>query len=57
MVDVTNIDAKINDEVYIWDNINQSLDDVAKVCKTINYEIMSSISDRVKRVFNVKKTK
>ena len=57
MVDVSNIDVKLNDEVYIWDNKNQSLDDVAKVCKTINYEIMSSISDRVKRVFYVKETK
>ena len=51
MIDVSNIDAKINNEVYIWDNKNKSLDDVANVCKTINYEIMSAVSDRVKRVF------
>lgn len=51
MIDVSNIDCKLNDEVYIWDNKIQSLDDVASVCKTINYEIMTSVSDRVKRVF------
>ncbi len=51
MIDVSKIDAKLNDEVYIWDNKIQSLDDVAKSCKTINYEIMTSISDRVKRIF------
>ena len=51
MIDVSKIDAKLNDEVYIWDNKNQTLDDVANICKTINYEIISSISPRVKRVF------
>ena len=54
MIDITNIDARLNDEVYIWDNKNQTLDDVADICKTINYEIISNISDRVKRVFECK---
>ena len=54
MIDVSNIDTKLNDEVYIWDNEIQTLDDVSNVCKTINYEIVSTISDRVKRIFKCK---
>jgi alanine racemase len=52
MVDVTEIlDAKLGDEVYIWDNEIITLEDIAKWCDTINYEILSTISDRVPRVF------
>ncbi len=52
MIDITNIeDAKVEDDVYIWDNETQTLDDLANYCGTINYEIMSTISDRVIRVF------
>ena len=52
MVDVTDIPGvSIDDEVYIWDNNLITLEDVAKECNTINYEIMSGISSRVPRVF------
>jgi alanine racemase len=52
MVDVTEIlDAKLGDEVYIWDNEIITLEDIAKWCDTINYEILSTISDRVPRIF------
>ena len=51
MIDVTDIDAKINDDVYIWDNDLIKLEDVARKCDTINYEIISEISDRVPREF------
>ena len=51
MIDVTDIEAKINDEVYIWDNDLIKLEDIAKKCDTINYEIISEISDRVPREF------
>ena len=50
MIDVTSIDAKVGDLVYIWDNNLITLDDIAKKCKTINYEIISTISDRVPRL-------
>lgn len=51
MVDVTNIDnAKIGDDVYIWDNDVITLEEVANICDIINYEILSTISDRVPRV-------
>ena len=52
MADVTDIDEiEIGDEVFIWDNKNIRLEDVALQCDTINYEIMSTISNRVPRVF------
>lgn len=51
MIDVTNIDCKVNDEVYIWDNELITLDDIAEELGTISYEIISSITDRVERVF------
>lgn len=50
MIDVTEIpDVKIGDEVYIWDNKQITLEDIAKQCDTINYEILSTISNRVVR--------
>lgn len=52
MADVTDIpDVKQNDEVIIWDNKNITLDQIAEKCDTINYEIISTISPRVPRVF------
>ena len=51
MVDVSDIDCKLGDEVYIWDNDLLKVEDIAKECNTINYEIISTISSRVPRVF------
>ena len=52
MADVTEIkDVKIGDDVYIWDNNIITLDEIAEKCNTINYEIMSTVSDRVPRIF------
>ena len=51
MVDVTDIDVKIGDTVYIWDNENISIEEIANLCDTINYEILCTISNRVKRVY------
>lgn len=51
MIDVTGIDCKVNDDVYIWDNELITLDDIAKELNTISYEIISTITDRVERVF------
>lgn len=52
MVDVTDIDdVALDDEVIIWDNENITLDQLAKKCDTINYEILSSIGNRVPRKF------
>lgn len=49
MVDVTGLDVKIGDDVYIWDNKNITVEEIAKQCDTINYEILSTISNRVIR--------
>ena len=49
MVDVTGLDVKIGDDVYIWDNKNITVEEIAKQCETINYEILSTISNRVIR--------
>lgn len=52
MVDVTELEnVQIGDDVYIWDNENITLEDIAKKCDTINYEILSTISKRVPRKF------
>ncbi len=51
MIDVTDIDVKVGDEVFIFDNELVTLEDIAEKCHTINYEILSTISYRVPRVF------
>ena len=52
MIDVTDIDnVKVGDTVYIWDNEIITLDEIAEKCNTINYEILSTISERVPRLF------
>lgn len=52
MVDATDIsDISVGDEVYIWDNENITLEEVAEAAGTMNYEMMCTISNRVPRVF------
>lgn len=52
MVDVTDIESvEVGDSVYIWDNENISVEDVADIYGTINYEVISTISDRVVREY------
>ncbi len=51
MVDVTNIEnVTVGTDVYIWDNKIITLEEIAKKCNTINYEILCTISNRVPRV-------
>lgn len=52
MIDVSNVlDVKVNDDVYVFDNEYVTLDEMALVCETINYEILSTIGERVPRIF------
>ena len=51
MIDITGIDVKVGDTVYIWDNEHVYIEDIAKICRTINYEILCGISSRVKRIY------
>ncbi len=50
MIDVTGMNAKVGDEVVIF-NDKQGLSDIAKLLKTIPYEVLTSISPRVRRVY------
>ena len=50
MVDVTDIPCEERDEVQIFGE-NPHVSEIAAVCQTIPYEILTSISQRVKRVF------
>jgi len=50
MIDITGIDAKEGDEAEIFGE-NITIDELAKKCQTIPYEILTSIPGRVKRVF------
>lgn len=50
MIDVTDIDVKIGDEVIVFGN-DLRITEIAKIWETIPYEVMTSISQRVKRIF------
>lgn len=50
MIDITNITCKEGDEAFIF-SANNSISDMAKCIGTIPYEILTSYSPRVKRVF------
>lgn len=55
MADVTQLkQVSVGDDAYIWDNEIITLEEVSNKCDTINYEIMSTISNRVPRVFEKK---
>lgn len=52
MVDVTDIeDVKVGTTVYIWDNKLITLEEIASLTNTINYEVLSCISNRVPRIY------
>jgi len=50
MVDISNIDAKEGDEVIVFGK-DLSISELAKAIDTIPYEILTNVSERVKRVF------
>lgn len=49
MVDVTNIDCKEGDQVVIFDT-NHTVDTLAENANSISYELLTAVSQRVKRV-------
>ena len=51
MVDVTGIRVEVGDEVIIFDNEHITIDELSKLCNTINYEFLCTIGDRITRVF------
>jgi alanine racemase len=50
MADITGLDAESGDEAEIFGE-NISINEIAEICQTIPYEILTSIPGRVKRVF------
>jgi len=50
MINITNIDCKEGDEVVIFDDKTTSAETLAEHAGTISYELITSISQRVKRV-------
>lgn len=50
MIDVTGIDCKENDTAILFDE-NHPIERIAEACNTIPYEILTSISQRVKRIY------
>ena len=50
MIDITNIDCKEGDEVIIFD-ANHTAENLANSINSISYELITAISQRVKRVF------
>ncbi|AZI21342.1 bifunctional UDP-N-acetylmuramoyl-tripeptide:D-alanyl-D-alanine ligase/alanine racemase [Chryseobacterium taklimakanense] len=50
MLDITDLNANEGDEVVIF-NSNPTLEMFAEYCRTIPYEVLTSISRRVKRIY------
>ena len=50
MLDLTGVEAQEGDAVVVFD-AEHSINDIAKACQTIPYEVMTRISQRVKRVY------
>lgn len=53
MIDMTDFkDVKVGDEIIIFDNKNLTVEEIADWCNGLcNYEIISSLSDRIARIF------
>lgn len=51
MIDVTGIDCEEGDEIIVF-GINQDASEFAKSALTISYEILTSVSQRINRVFH-----
>ena len=50
MVDISDLAAKEGDEVFVFDSV-ETIERFAEYCQTIPYEVLTSISRRVKRIY------
>jgi alanine racemase len=50
MADVTGMDVKSGDEAEVF-GANIPIEEIASLCNTIPYEILTSIPQRVKRIY------
>jgi alanine racemase len=51
MLDVSGLDVREGDEVIVFDQQHQRIEELAKQIGTIPYEILTNVSQRVKRVY------
>ena len=52
MIDVTELDnVKVGEDVSIWDNDIITVEEIGEKTNQINYEVISTVSDRVPRIF------
>ena len=53
MVDISNLDTKIGDEVIIMGDSNSAMSiyELSSICNTIPYHILTSITSRVERIY------
>jgi alanine racemase len=49
-VDITGLQVEVGDEVEVFGDL-PTISDVAKMLETIPYEVLTSVSRRVKRVY------
>lgn len=54
MVDVTDIKPMVwaGDEVAVFDNVNMTIEQIAKLCDTIGYEVITNIKNKADRIEN-----
>lgn len=50
MIDVTDVECRVGDTVEIFGS-SIPVEDVAKALDTIPYEVLTSVSERVKRIY------
>lgn len=52
MIDITDIkgEVRVGDEAAIFDNSNVTVEEIAEICGTIGYEVISQIEDKADRV-------
>ena len=51
MIDITNINCNEGDSVTIIDDKNQTAEDIGGAINTISYEVLTSLSNRINRVY------
>jgi len=49
MLDVTDISANVGDEVFVFDNVNVTVDEIAALCETSAYEILTNMREKADR--------
>ena len=54
MVDITEVDASVSEQVTIFGKCQNSVCNLAKHCDTICYEILTRMSDRIERKYQCK---